>query len=243
MSSSRSFPVLTIPQLLEKKSPPSPLPEHVRAPPGTPNSDPRNTDSDNDIHDEQPTNHPSIEVSQDPSPSDTPSLGLRKSRKRRKRSGPPLLRGIFHPTLILENSGSVARDHLASERTFLAYIRTSLLLASTGVALVQLFAVASANVSVSVTLNHVHQFARPLGATLVIFGLVVLAIGSFLLPLPSCRTSPDELPLTGIRRYFLIQKHLIQGKFPPTRFSLGAISIVTAIIIIIVFGILVSARN
>ena len=35
--------------------------------------------------------------------------------------------------LTLENSGSVARDHLASERTFLAYARTSLTIASTGV--------------------------------------------------------------------------------------------------------------
>ena len=35
--------------------------------------------------------------------------------------------------LYLENSGSVARDHLALERTFLAYMRTSLLLASAGV--------------------------------------------------------------------------------------------------------------
>ena len=35
--------------------------------------------------------------------------------------------------LRLENSGSVARDHLASERTFLAYVRTSLTIASSGV--------------------------------------------------------------------------------------------------------------
>ena len=35
--------------------------------------------------------------------------------------------------LRLENSGSVARDHLASERTFLAYMRTSLAIASSGV--------------------------------------------------------------------------------------------------------------
>ena len=37
------------------------------------------------------------------------------------------------PYLLLENSGSVARDHLASERTFLAYVRTSLASASAGV--------------------------------------------------------------------------------------------------------------
>lgn len=36
-------------------------------------------------------------------------------------------------SLRLQNSGSVARDHLALERTFLAYMRTSLAIASAGV--------------------------------------------------------------------------------------------------------------
>ncbi|KAI0684213.1 hypothetical protein C8T65DRAFT_682512 [Cerioporus squamosus] len=49
--------------------------------------------------------------------------------------------------LTLENSGSVARDHLASERTFLAYARTSLTIASTGVALVQLFTLAASTLN------------------------------------------------------------------------------------------------
>ena len=40
---------------------------------------------------------------------------------------------IFSPSLVLENSGSVARDHLAAERTFLAYVRTSLGCAAAGV--------------------------------------------------------------------------------------------------------------
>jgi hypothetical protein len=39
----------------------------------------------------------------------------------------------FTPALTLQNQGSVARDHLASERTFLAYVRTSLAIASTGI--------------------------------------------------------------------------------------------------------------
>jgi uncharacterized membrane protein YidH (DUF202 family) len=44
--------------------------------------------------------------------------------------------------LVLENSGSVARDHLASERTFLAYVRTSLTLASAGVGAYSLLSLA-----------------------------------------------------------------------------------------------------
>jgi uncharacterized membrane protein YidH (DUF202 family) len=39
----------------------------------------------------------------------------------------------FSISLTLRNTGSVARDHLASERTFLAYVRTSLSFASAGV--------------------------------------------------------------------------------------------------------------
>jgi uncharacterized membrane protein YidH (DUF202 family) len=42
-------------------------------------------------------------------------------------------------TVSLENKGSVARDHLALERTFLAWLRTSLAFASIGIAVTQLF--------------------------------------------------------------------------------------------------------
>jgi hypothetical protein len=42
--------------------------------------------------------------------------------------------------LVLKNQGSVARDHLASERTFLAYVRTSVAIASVGICMPLLFA-------------------------------------------------------------------------------------------------------
>ncbi|KAG6876832.1 hypothetical protein C0993_012701 [Termitomyces sp. T159_Od127] len=144
----------------------------------------------------------------DVNPEPEPKQGKKRPRQR-KRARQAI-------SIVLENSGSVARDHLASERTFLAYIRTSLLFASTGVALVQLFAIASPSTPLT-------RFARPLGATLVIFALVVLAF--------------------GVRRYFLVQNLLTQGKFPLTRISPAALAAVTAIIIIIVFAILVSSRN
>ncbi|KAF7422629.1 hypothetical protein PC9H_010785 [Pleurotus ostreatus] len=129
---------------------------------------------------------------------------------------------------MLENSGSVARDHLASERTFLAYVRTSLAIASTGVALIQLFKLAMNTDDPSLP-SPVHvgrslrPFAVPLGATMLVFGFVVLS--------------------TGTIRYFTIQKALTKGMFPIARFVMTGIAIALGIVIIIVFSLLVAERN
>lgn len=71
-----------------------------------------------------------------------------------------------------------ARDHLASERTWLAYIRTSLAVSSSGVALVQLFTIAANRNPDGHGLSaHIQTFARPLGATMVLIGLGVCLLG------------------------------------------------------------------
>ena len=57
------------------------------------------------------------------------SLFLEALRKHTRRFGIP----TPNVSLTLENCGSVARDHLALERTFLAYVRTSLALTTSGV--------------------------------------------------------------------------------------------------------------
>ncbi|PPQ70026.1 hypothetical protein CVT26_013315 [Gymnopilus dilepis] len=103
-----------------------------------------------------------------------PGLPLSSERKSRL--------GKFNPSLVLENSGSVARDHLASERTFLAYVRTSLALTSMGVAIVQLFTIADltskgSNSQAATASQKVQKFARPLGVTTVVLALLVLVIG------------------------------------------------------------------
>jgi len=131
------------------------------------------------------------------------------------------------PSLTLENSGSVARDHLASERTFLAYVRTSLAIASTGVALVQLFTISASTTeslgSTAITNQRIQVFARPLGATIVILGLFVL--------------------LLGLARYFMIQTSLTKGKFPVARVSIAFIAVMLSILVAIVFAILVQVRR
>jgi uncharacterized membrane protein YidH (DUF202 family) len=100
-------------------------------------------------------------------------------------------------TLTLKNSGSVARDHLASERTFLAYMRTSLAIAAAGIgtqkkkktipdffspwiiAFIQLFTSASGRVGTK-TFERIHPAIRTLGASAIALGLIVAIIGRYL---------------------------------------------------------------
>ena len=202
----------------------APQPSPMRAPRGTrPNSD----DDDDDDDDVRLTHSHSCASSEAGHPNRDRDCDVRPSAPAPSSSQPksdntsvpaaaatPNPNVPFSLSLILRNTGSVARDHLASERTFLAYVRTSLSFASAGVgpshlfclflkisyihihiALVQLFRVSvSASTNGSSTSSHdqlvVSSYARPLGATLIAFGMAVLVMGesrrfSFALPSPS----------------------------------------------------------
>ncbi|KAF8967111.1 hypothetical protein BDZ97DRAFT_1656910 [Flammula alnicola] len=124
-------------------------------------------------------------------------------------------------SLRLENSGSVARDHLASERTFLAYMRTSLAIASSGVALVQLFSAASVSVPQG-SAHRLHLYIRPLGASTIVIGLIVLFI--------------------GVVRYFTVQSALTKGYFPVARIATGFIAVMLTALVTLTFGIMLAGK-
>ncbi|KZT60292.1 hypothetical protein CALCODRAFT_492615 [Calocera cornea HHB12733] len=139
----------------------------------------------------------------------------------RKRRGIKEALAGFNPQMTLKNTGSVARDHLALERTWLAWTRTSLSIASTGVALVQLFALsAQASAEANPVSTSIMRVAKPLGAVTIAFAFVVLLIGS--------------------TRYFQVQYALTQQYFPPARISPVLMSAVMGCLVVAVFSVVVS---
>ncbi|KAF3047157.1 hypothetical protein E8E12_011500 [Didymella heteroderae] len=126
----------------------------------------------------------------------------------------------------LENKGSVARDHLALERTFLAWLRTSLSFASIGIAITQLFRLNSSlrsdtsdqspsDVSIDSHTRSLHKLrhlGKPLGATFIGISILMLFI--------------------GFHRYFEAQHYVIRGKFPASRGSIVIVSVVAGGLIV-----------
>ncbi|KAF8993839.1 hypothetical protein BDQ17DRAFT_1431432 [Cyathus striatus] len=115
----------------------------------------------------------------------------------------------WQPSLRLLNNGSVARDHLASERTYLAYVRTSLGIASAGVALTQFFKLS----------ERTQSLAAPLGATAIGSSLLVLLIGTY--------------------RYFEVQATLPTGRYPASRIGISVIAFIVVSLIVATFAIVI----
>ncbi|KAG0294454.1 hypothetical protein BGZ97_005086, partial [Linnemannia gamsii] len=105
----------------------------------------------------------------------------------------------YSPSLTLENKGSIARDHLANERTYLAWLRTSLSLITVGVAVTQLFRLQTNDPGHSNQLLRVSEMGRPLGGSFIALGVLFLWLGT--------------------SRYFHNQSVLSYGQFPASRGS------------------------
>ncbi|KAI1482682.1 hypothetical protein K445DRAFT_318008 [Daldinia sp. EC12] len=113
----------------------------------------------------------------------------------------------------LENKGSVARDHLALERTFLAWLRTSLSFASIGIAITQLFRLNTSIEPDDPSFETIRHIGKPLGATFIGISILIL--------------------LLGYRRYYQGQQWVIKGKFPASRGTVIIVSVVACALIVV----------
>lgn len=113
---------------------------------------------------------------------------------------------------------------LSTERTFLAWLRTSLGFASIGIAVTQLFRLNVSGGSKPPTnqYTHLRQIGKPLGATFLAISILVLFI--------------------GFHRYFESQHWIIKGKFPASRGSIAIVAflavvlMLTSLVVVLVIG-------
>jgi uncharacterized membrane protein YidH (DUF202 family) len=97
-----------------------------------------------------------------------------------------------------------------AERTFLAWLRTSLAFASIGIAVTQLFrlntSIADSDGGQDKNLDTLRQLGKPLGATFLAISIAILFM--------------------GYNRYFQSQQWIMKGKFPASRGTIIAISFI-----------------
>lgn len=114
----------------------------------------------------------------------------------------------------LQNTASVARDHLANERTYLAWLRTSLTFSSAGIALTQLFRLVAENSE-----GFTNRVSTVIGSLFVAMGITTMVMGCI--------------------RYFHVQEVLQQGEFPVSRIMIMFVSAVTFSLVVVALALLI----
>ncbi|KAK9478765.1 hypothetical protein V1514DRAFT_319800 [Lipomyces japonicus] len=118
--------------------------------------------------------------------------------------------------LMLENKGPVARDHLANERNFLAWVRTSLSFATIGLAVTQAFRGYGDGLLVA---------GKVIGALFILLAIALVVIGAY--------------------RYYVTAIWLQRGKYPPTRAAVFNVTVASSVLIAVAFVLIVvnTSRN
>jgi putative membrane protein len=121
--------------------------------------------------------------------------------------------------LSLESNANRARDHLANERTFLAWVRTGAAIVVFGFAIGR-FAIALRQLT-ALQGHPMHRSGLSvwMGATSIVLGVLLVVAGLF--------------------RYRQTRDHLEEGKFEPAGFILDLVTILTVVFGLVLAGYLI----
>jgi len=106
---------------------------------------------------------------------------------------------------------------------------------------VQLFSAAAASAPQG-SAHRVQVFIRPLGASAIILGLIVLFIGTFLCYIYTILANSGLALYLGVIRYFTVQTALVKGQFPVARLVTGLISVMLTALVSVTFAILLAGK-
>ncbi|KAK9379968.1 uncharacterized protein V2V93DRAFT_372810 [Kockiozyma suomiensis] len=108
--------------------------------------------------------------------------------------------------MLLENKGPVARDHLANERNYLAWARTSLSFTTVGLAVTSAFRGYGDGVLIA---------GKIIGAGFILLAIALMIIGTY--------------------RFYITAIWVQRGKFPPSRASIFLITVFAVLLIALAF--------
>lgn len=136
--------------------------------------------------------------------------------------------------LHLENKGSVARDHLANERTFLSWIRTAFTIMSLGVAFVQMYSILN-RAKEAIAEGKAYPIDRSnawidnsdlVESVGIITGVLLLVVILF-----------------GTLRYFSVQHELQKNVFPATRAMILLVVLLALVILVLIMVVDIKTIN
>lgn len=133
---------------------------------------------------------------------------------------------------VLENKGSVARDHMANERTFLAWIRSALVTLTLGVAFIQMYSISSRATTALVKDADVELRRKLSGENA---GLDVLARPLSII----CAVFAAFMIFSGYWRYLRVQQAMTQGQFPVSRVLTIGVVLFALVVLGLVLGLAV----
>lgn len=123
---------------------------------------------------------------------------------------PILFKYITLNSFYLMSKAKILTEQMANERTFLAWLRTSLSLVTVGIGIVQLFKLNKIGEDDALV-----RLGKPVGVGFTLLGIYTL--------------------IQGCIRYFRVQSMLISSLFPVSQLSIGLVGLIVLILVFVTF--------